>query len=44
MGGPEAPRSAAEGAACAVWLATRELIPNETRTGLLWEDQEVIPW
>mgnify|MGYP003351876392 FL=1 len=44
MGGADAPRSAAEGAACAVWLATRELMPGETPTGLLWEDQEVIPW
>ena len=44
MGGENAPRSAAEGAATAVWLATRELIPGSTLTGLLWEDNEVIPW
>lgn len=44
MGGPDAPRSAEEGAATAVWLATRELIPGETQTGLFWEDNEVIPW
>ena len=40
MGGPAAPRSAGEGARTAVWLATREPGP----TGLLWEDQEVVPW
>ena len=44
MGGESAPRSAEEGAATAVWLATRELIPGQTETGLLWEDNEVIPW
>ena len=44
MGGENAPRSAAEGAATAVWLATRELIPGVTQTGLLWEDNEVVPW
>ena len=44
MGGPDAPRSAEEGAATAVWLATRELIPGVTQTGLLWEDNEIIPW
>ena len=44
MGGPDAPRSAEEGAATAVWLATRELIPGVTQTGLFWEDNEVIPW
>lgn len=44
MGGENAPRSAAEGAATAVWLATRELTPGTTQTGLLWEDNEVIPW
>jgi NAD(P)-dependent dehydrogenase (short-subunit alcohol dehydrogenase family) len=44
MGGENAPRSADEGAETAVWLATRELIPGETQTGLLWEDREVIPW
>jgi NAD(P)-dependent dehydrogenase (short-subunit alcohol dehydrogenase family) len=41
MGGENAPRSAAEGA---VWLATRELIAGTTQTGLLWEDNEVVPW
>jgi NAD(P)-dependent dehydrogenase (short-subunit alcohol dehydrogenase family) len=47
MGGPDAPRTAAEGADTIVWLATRpdrdrtgELVP----TGLLWEDRQVVPW
>jgi 3-oxoacyl-[acyl-carrier protein] reductase len=40
MGGPDAPRSAAEGAATAVWLACRDDGP----TGLLWEDRAVVPW
>ncbi len=44
MGGPDAPRSAEEGAATAVWLATREVTPGHTQTGLLWEDNEVVPW
>ena len=44
MGGPDAPRSAEEGAETAVWLATRELVPGSTQTGLLWEDHEVVPW
>ena len=44
MGGPDAPRSAEEGAETAVWLATRELKTGETQTGLLWEDREVVPW
>ena len=44
MGGPDAPRSPEEGAETAIWLATRELKPGETQTGLLWEDREVVPW
>ena len=44
MGGPDAPRSAEKGAATAVWLATRKLIPGVTQTGLLWEDNEIVPW
>ena len=44
MGGENAPRSAVEGAATAVWLATRELTAGVTQTGLLWEDNEVVPW
>jgi len=44
MGGPDAPRSAEEGAETAIWLATRELIPGTTKTGLLWEDRQEVPW
>jgi 3-oxoacyl-[acyl-carrier protein] reductase len=44
MGGENALRSAAEGAETAVWLATRELIPGETQTGVMWEDHEIVPW
>ena len=40
MGGPDAPRSAEQGAATAVWLACRAAGP----TGRLWEDGEVVPW
>jgi 3-oxoacyl-[acyl-carrier protein] reductase len=40
MGGPDAPRSAEEGAETAVWLACRD----EGPTGLLWEDRAVVPW
>lgn len=43
MGGPNAPRSAQEGAATAIWLATREFNAGDV-TGVLWEDQEVVPW
>lgn len=43
MGGPDAPRSAAEGAETAIWLATREFQAGD-QTGVLWEDREVIPW
>jgi len=41
MGGPDAPRSAEEGADTIVWLATRE---PATPTGLLWEDRAPVPW
>lgn len=47
MGGPEAPRSAEEGADTIVWLATREApegSPDPLVTGALWEDREIIPW
>ncbi len=47
MGGPEAPRSAEEGADTIVWLATREApegSPAPLVTGALWEDREIIPW
>jgi NAD(P)-dependent dehydrogenase (short-subunit alcohol dehydrogenase family) len=47
MGGPEAPRSAAEGDETIIWLATRDAAtPDGTlvQTGLLWEDRQVVPW
>lgn len=47
MGGPEAPRSAEEGADTIVWLATREARDGSLDplvTGALWEDREIIPW
>lgn len=47
MGGPDAPRSAEEGADTIVWLATREVAEGATQplvTGALWEDREVIAW
>jgi NAD(P)-dependent dehydrogenase (short-subunit alcohol dehydrogenase family) len=44
MGGPDAPRSAEEGAQTAIWLATRNFEPGKDQTGLLWEDQQVVPW
>ncbi len=47
MGGPEAPRSAAEGAETIVWLATRDAVSVDgapVPTGLLWEDRQVVPW
>ncbi len=40
MGGPDAPRSAAQGADTAVWLACRQA----GETGRLWEDRTVVPW
>lgn len=43
MGGPEAPRTAAEGAECALWLATREFNTGDT-TGVLWEDNQIVEW
>jgi len=43
MGGPDAPRSAEEGAATAIWLATREFNAGDT-TGVLWEDQKIVEW
>ena len=43
MGGPDAPRTAAEGAACALWLAIREFNPGDT-TGVLWEDNQIVEW
>ena len=47
MGGPQAPRSADQGAETIVWLASREALrPDGTSvpTGLLWEDRMVIDW
>ena len=49
MGGPDAPRSAEEGAETAVWLATREFDKasedfQKNTTGVLWEDRQVVPW
>ena len=43
MGGPDAPRTAEEGAACALWLATREFNASDT-TGVLWEDNQIVDW
>lgn len=47
MGGPEAPRSAQEGADTIVWLAIRDsplADGSPAPSGLLWEDREVVPW
>ena len=46
MGGLDAPRSAAEGAETAIWLATADIAQRDTEniTGVLWEDRQVIPW
>jgi len=44
MGGPDAPRSAQEGADTAIWLATRKFDPAKDKTGLLWEDRQVVDW
>ena len=49
MGGPDAPRSAEEGAETAMWLATREFDKDSAEvqkntTGVLWEDRQVVPW
>lgn len=47
MGGPDAPRSAEEGADTIVWLATRPAEESDGQpaaTGLLWEDRQVVPW
>lgn len=47
MGGPDAPRSAEEGADTIAWLAARAATsPDGTpvRTGALWEDRAVVDW
>lgn len=41
MGGPNAPRSAEDGADTIIWLAAR---PVGSPTGLLWEDRQVVDW
>jgi len=43
MGGPDAPRSPEQAADTIVWLATRKHT-EETQTGLLWEDRNIVPW
>jgi NAD(P)-dependent dehydrogenase (short-subunit alcohol dehydrogenase family) len=43
MGGPDAPRSPEEAADTIVWLVTREH-SADTKTGMLWEDRQVVPW
>ena len=48
MGGADAPRSTAEGAETAIWLASSEISERDHAgqpvTGLLWEDRQVVPW
>lgn len=45
MGGPDAPRSIAQGADTALWLATRDSTPSDpVPTGRLWEDRAEVPW
>ena len=46
MGGPDAPRSAEEGAETAIWLATSDIAERGTDqvTGLLWEDRKIVPF
>ena len=49
MGGADALRSAEDGAATAIWLATRPFnsagtTDAEKVTGVLWEDQQIVPW
>jgi NAD(P)-dependent dehydrogenase (short-subunit alcohol dehydrogenase family) len=41
MGGPQAPRSPAQGADTAVWLA---LLPDDGPTGQFFFEREIIPW
>jgi NAD(P)-dependent dehydrogenase (short-subunit alcohol dehydrogenase family) len=41
LGGPKAPRSTAEGAAAAVWLAT---LPDDGPRGRFYRDREEFPW
>jgi 3-oxoacyl-[acyl-carrier protein] reductase len=43
MGGPDAPRSAAESAATVNWLVLRAFNPSDI-TGVLWEDNQIVEW
>lgn len=43
MGGPDAPRTAEQGAETILWLASRPL-KEDTLTGFLWEDRAIVPW
>jgi len=44
MGGEDAPRSAQEGAETAIWLALRDFDIEKDKTGLLWEDRQIVDW
>ena len=49
MGGPDALRSAEEGAETALWLLERTFNSQseneiEKTTGVLWEDHQIVPW
>jgi NAD(P)-dependent dehydrogenase (short-subunit alcohol dehydrogenase family) len=44
MGGEDAPRSAQEGAETAIWLALRDFDFAKDKTGLLWEDRQIVEW
>jgi len=44
MGGPDAPLSVEEGADTAIWLATRSFDPTVDKTGLFWEERQIIDW
>jgi len=43
MGGPDAPRTAEEGAACASVVSNPEFNAGDT-TGVLWEDNQIVEW
>lgn len=44
MGGPDAPRSAEEGAETVLWLLERDFVLGRDQTGVLWEDREIVPF
>ena len=47
MGGPDAPRSADDGADTIVWLADRDGVDEAGEpvlSGVLWEDRRIVPW